>query len=173
MKLTIKELAPYLPYKPKVQIFDPGGDPPVNEIETLIGYDGEIVTDEDWADPSICKLILRPLSDLTKEIKHDRERFVPIVELAKIAYYKDIDHIQLKGDYVDLGHGYSFHCHFYEGKINFDARRLYNGHKWDYNCFVPNQLTLWKKLFEWKFNVFDLSNDLFINVNELSHNPYK
>lgn len=34
------------------------------------------------------KLLLRPLSDLTKEIEHEGERFVPIVELFKIRTQK-------------------------------------------------------------------------------------
>jgi hypothetical protein len=76
-KLTIKELAPYLPYGLKSACLNVAQygltKPLIKEIEasnilTLIDYD-----------PTY-KPLLRPLSDLTKEIEHNGEKFVPILE---------------------------------------------------------------------------------------------
>jgi hypothetical protein len=76
-KLEIKHLAPYLPYGLKIQ------GQTHKSIETLFGLKGETVFVEysqslyAWADIFDIKPILRPLSDLTKEIEHNGERFVP------------------------------------------------------------------------------------------------
>jgi hypothetical protein len=79
MKLEIKHLAPYLPYNLKFKEINYGG------TYLLCG----IIEDELWfkdnygdnfnsiiSDESM-KPILRPLSDLTKEIEVNGERFVP------------------------------------------------------------------------------------------------
>jgi hypothetical protein len=82
-KLTIKEIAPYLPYGLKAACLNVAQygltKPLIKELEasnilTLIDYD-----------PTY-KPILRPLSDLTKEILHNGEKFVP-VEWLEEKYY--------------------------------------------------------------------------------------
>jgi len=71
MKLTIKELAPYLPYGLKIIDSYNGQIHSIDKGETLDyvlqWYKGD----------KPHKIILRPLSDLTKEIEHNGERFVP------------------------------------------------------------------------------------------------
>jgi hypothetical protein len=94
-------------------------------------------------------IYLRPLSDLTKEIEHNGEKFVPIVELAKIAFPKG-KHELIK-NYVNLGAGYTFHYN-----KDFDCLKGFNGHRWDYQCFIPNQLQLFKKLYSWHFDIHGL-----------------
>ena len=83
-KLEIKHLAPYFPYGLMLDCELEGYE---NEIKTLftISNSGAVVTQ-----PERCvylfgdvKPILRPLSDLTKEIEHNGERFVPIKQLSK------------------------------------------------------------------------------------------
>jgi len=64
MKLELKHLAPYLPYK------------------VLVG-DGRTpfeLTEHNFTNvfPYVTKIYLRPLSDLVKEVEHNGERFVPI-----------------------------------------------------------------------------------------------
>jgi len=88
-QLTINELAPYLPYGLKIQFtqLDDGisgigelyrietgkTDKQLFEINpTIIVSDYELYLLEDEIKP-----ILRPLSDLTEEIEHNGERFVP------------------------------------------------------------------------------------------------
>lgn len=92
-RLTIKELVPYLPYK--LQWKFEGSD----EVHEVMGID---ITDfgvhlfSPYGDYGKCRInegkpLLRPLSSLTKEIEHNGESFVPMVELYKIARgrYKD------------------------------------------------------------------------------------
>src|SRR5690606_29154858 len=86
------------------------------------------------------KLLLRPLSDLTKEIEHNEEKFVPEKELSKIdgEFYLEYDeNIYLK----DLS--------------NLNLLEVTRG------------LTLINKLFEWHFDVFKLIGTHAINLNEV------
>ena len=92
MKLELKHLAAYLPYEVN---FISGMDKPYNEfgrqpqwtldgITTLFG-DCCLTTKENRDAYAIqtCNLILRQLSDLTKEITVNGETFVPINKLVK------------------------------------------------------------------------------------------
>ena len=80
MKLELKHLAPYLPYGLKCMVD--------KETVLLIGLDTEVeywiiwkklaASNQGCSYPSKnFKLLLRPLSDLTKEIEHNGEKFVP------------------------------------------------------------------------------------------------
>jgi len=78
MKLTIEHLAPYLPYGIKVLRPDSRTILKVEGIASqLLIFSEE--NEPDWTFGIIQgnKLILRPLSDLTKEIDHNGARFVP------------------------------------------------------------------------------------------------
>lgn len=158
MKLELKYLAPFGNVGCEYQ----------SREGTIIPFDFEDLYDIQEAiknevfDPGNYKLLLHPLSDLEKEIEHNREKFVPIVELAKISFPRCSNH-DLTGDYVDMGLCYTFH--FDKKEPTFDCRRSFDGKKWDSNCFVPNQLQLFQKLFEWHFNVFDLQEELWVDIN--------
>lgn len=70
MKLELKHLAPYFPYRLNMCKID-NGKYFIVDLQIL-----NIIRDyDDW------KPILRPLSDLTKEIEHNGKTFVPIEEL--------------------------------------------------------------------------------------------
>lgn len=81
-ELTLEELTPYLPYGLKAQMslcFDQ------QTIVEIVGLSFEFVelsgirdTVTEHFEISEIKPILRPLSDLTKEIEHNGERFVPM-----------------------------------------------------------------------------------------------
>jgi len=125
--------------------------------------------------------ILRPLSDLTKEIEHGGEKFVPIVSL--------FNHID-DSDYVDV-HGLNFNTmnlqiddewnHIYsimtdEGEelefcVQSHGMTLF--YKWtDYQ--ISNVRDLFDLLLEWHFDVDNLiEKGLAINLNALEVNPYK
>jgi hypothetical protein len=98
-ELTIEHWTAYLPYTTRVKVLDPdrryphkrlgvfrGGilsgvtDNPC-EIEVRLdnSYDGS----SDFVGTSDCKLLLRPLSQLTETIEHRGERFVPSEWLPK------------------------------------------------------------------------------------------
>lgn len=71
MKLEIKHLAPYLPYGIEMR-YNKSGYPDVKMTNLNVpGFENGINF----------KPILRPLSDLTKEITHNWERFIPATVL--------------------------------------------------------------------------------------------
>lgn len=73
-KLKLKHLAPYLPYKLK-------GNYEVSEVVPSAKFElrnKELRTDNVDFFLNYAKPILRPLSDLTKEIEVNGEKFVPI-----------------------------------------------------------------------------------------------
>jgi len=74
MKLELKHLAPYLPHKLKTVNFNVGKllDKPL--ISELIASNIMCFVDGSTEQ----KILLRPLSDLTKEIEVNGEKFVPI-----------------------------------------------------------------------------------------------
>jgi len=81
MKLELKHLSPYLPYK--LQLISDGGrvrgmgtDYVLKELETDYGI-GQVIKFQDM------KPILRPLSDLTKEIEVNGVKFLPHRELER------------------------------------------------------------------------------------------
>lgn len=78
MRLELKHLAPYLPYRLMVQ-YKPhfSDDFKIKELCT---------TSVAFSLHKQDKPILRPLSDLTKEIEVNGEKFVPIEEFEKAGY---------------------------------------------------------------------------------------
>ena len=101
MKLEPKHIAPYFPYGLRVQYIDPITNKKrtanltsvgIKEIETtynrkIKGCSGDIIS---WSghnsvEQMKVKPLLRPLSDLTKEIELNGEKFVPIEMLSYYA----------------------------------------------------------------------------------------
>lgn len=152
--LKINHLAPYLPYNIKV-LFD-------NKIEgVLCGistglFDLEVIEEFDNGTPIIkswcysdTKPILRPLSDLTKEIEINGEKFVPI-EWFEIGddnnetYEYDNGNIRLIEDleYLSIN------------RLSLDI------------VFIPYGVI--QKLIEWHFDVFSLiDKGLAVDINKL------
>ncbi|MCT4156990.1 hypothetical protein HZP35_18825, partial [Elizabethkingia anophelis] len=93
-KLELKDIAPYLPYKVKVQITEGYY---AGKVKLLSGvqYDGLLnlgkggrfgFTEREYHQ---VKLLLRPISDLTKEITHNGETFIPLHRILE-AYCFDL-----------------------------------------------------------------------------------
>ena len=101
----------------------------------------------DFATHDYYKPILRPLSDLTKPIEHNGEKFVPIERLAfefRLQMYQFID-----GAFYDNNY-----------RRYLDIKEM------------PFVVVL--KLIEWHFNLFGrIDNGEAIDVNLLQENPYK
>lgn len=161
MNLELKHIAPYLLYKPFC-LYDSSY---CNTIEGIkeVEHDASInnrkrnpyldkvmslqvliklCNNEDlfWVDTFKCKLVLRPLSDLTKEIDVNGEKFVPIHFLVKIGYEN-------------------------RNKVDFD----FYSKKYDYHALVSN-LDIYFKLLEWHFDVFSLiEQGLAVDINTLNH----
>lgn len=80
-KLELKHIAPYLPYG-LIYIYEGKKYKCSSTIGLkFIGYDDN---QDSWHYIDDCKPILRPLSDLTKEIEANGEKFIPRVKMGLI-----------------------------------------------------------------------------------------
>lgn len=96
------------------------------------------------------KPILHPLSDLTKEIEHGGEKFVPSIVLAEIWVNYGLEKQNTR----------SMKQTFYEFILIIEP--------------VAYPFYLLKKLIEWHFDIAELiAKGEAIDVNELEINPYK
>lgn len=162
-KLELKHLVPYLPYGLKASYQDA-----ICLLDGISSDSISVVTNDGGEYTSFphIKPILRPLSDLTKEIEHNDERFVPIEEIAKLGTrelkcyvtnsnigtcYVDAE-FRKKGFFMYHSNGYFI---WQVGK-NAEEQTVYN------------QLELFQKLFSWHFDVFGLiDKGLGIDINTL------
>jgi len=158
MKLTIEEIAPYLPYglKGNYQLSDVVPDAK-SELRNKELRSDNVDFFIQYATPILRKL------DLTIPVTIDSVEIVPIVELAKIA---------LPGDEWKINsYGACFNGEdiFGHNKNNFyctDVENLCSVH-------IFNQLQLFQWLFKNKFDVFGLiDKGLAIDASTLQENPY-
>lgn len=141
MKLELKHLAPYLPYGLKCY------EPRFNTKHTIIGFVGNevYIGDEDEISSFVLDdetlPILRPLSDLTKEIEVNGKKIIPC-------------NLIFPCDYLDN----EFDIFSYQYAEALQKEKL--------NCCLDyNQ---WNLLFEWHFDVFGLiEKGLAIDINTL------
>lgn len=157
--LTTVFLAPYLPYDIKCQIEH--DCIMINEIatgiDTRMEYPNQYIlfgNIEGWkfiGDKKVllssCKPILRPLSDLTKEIEHKGNKFIPLDILNNMLFTK---HSKL--EYYD-----SDYC---EGAILFTTNIS------GFNLLSMNEKI--QKLYEWHFDVNKLiEKGLAISIHDV------
>lgn len=160
MKLTLHHLAGYLPYGLKIRSFR----------ENQVLFVEDILTSGEFLDylfekshsrinsNNIYKPILRPLSDLTKDIEINGEKFVPITELLKIEYPSQ----EKTGKYSEISvneNGYP--SAFFTYQANRDITI--------YTNYINNEC-YWKvqKLYEWHFDIHNLiENNLAIDKNTI------
>jgi len=126
--------------------------------------------------------MMRPLSSLTSEITVDgSQKVVPIVELAKMARFESDENN--KAEFRGVGkppYGYDptkykpyYDCWYQfrrrqEWNIIYDNRGLYvkeSHHGW-YESMAVNMPDLYQQLLKWHVNIFDISPDEFIEINE-------
>lgn len=175
MQLESKHLVSYLPYGLKVQVYQYIDTEPrfrTDDIEMLsdevITFKGRFTPDWyfDYAENEIgIKPILRPLSDLTKEIEHNGKDVVPIIDLLKIKHPAPEDH---KSKYGLIGIGfYGYPKAYYQFRANYEIMV-------NINDLDNTPYWIIKKLIEWKFDVFGLiDTGLAISLHDLPENPYK
>ena len=140
-------------------------------VGTLSGYSNGLFLFDNCMDE--CAMpILRPLSDLTKEIEHGGEKFVPIVELAKIAWVdEDVDF-----KYQSLKEGTVFIAFSDKNNVfGYDSNtQSFFGAIGGKPCSVVNQLTLFETMISWHFDILGLiSKNQAVDINTLETNPYK
>ena len=152
MKLQVKHLAPYLPYKPKI-LAPTWLDSNKKEIDAVmeVSFDGYINLDNGYFHfIEDVKVFLRPLSDLTKEIQHNEESFIPM-QVMQERFTK-----RLRFD----SNGFYYHI---------DKSRV-RGNSHDTH-FPFSQLEAYGYLFKWHFDVFGLiEKGLAIDINKLLDN---
>lgn len=195
-KLLLKHIVGYLPYGLKCL----NQHLPDREliIEELLGISNHIT----WCGifnakngsnhVPVCGLkpLLHPLSDLTKEIEVNGEKFVPIVELFKMRtqylpdsidkYYIENDTAILKLQENTYPDGTISYCHFFEididpEAINFSLATEY--YKTDVDeiwkeefGFIGNEFNMLQKLYEWHFDIYGLiEKGLAIDINTLDN----
>ena len=152
MKFKLKPLIPYLPYGLK------GKDRGMYFLLENINYVTSIPNWKYEGDKSYiasrgnCKPILRPLSDLTKEIEHNGEKFVPIETLKRLA--KNRNYNCVEGDY---------HIKMFE----LQKEGIFTMKNWLQIDINNCPYWIMQKLFEWHFDVFGLiGNNLAILKHE-------
>lgn len=108
------------------------------------------------------KIYRRPLSDLTKEIEHNGEKFVPMVELLKLAhesYYKEkigtrYQEIEFEQTPIRAKACFSF--------MATKDLELYTLMPWNFPTWIT------QKLLSWHFDIHGLiEQNLAININTL------
>ena len=166
MKLELKHLAPYLPYglKFEVNIFDQAMTDGVmvglNEIEIEFSGIRNTITESFTYD--LCLPILRPLSDLTKEIEHNGGKFIPIMVLYGGESYRDYDFMLEVVDKPIIGK-----------RIEISVKDLPSPCI-SFGLKTPTNNILnygnWQMLLEWHFDIFGLiPANLAIDINTLKN----
>lgn len=150
MKLELKHLSAYFPYDLDYWSVD---DKSVNTLMKIShnGYGNLLLNNEHHEDR--IKPYLYPLSDLTKEIEHNNELFIP----AKHLFYDWRRNLDLKMDF----RGGQL-CELWLDYPDSNSR--------DYVQESTVTLDEWFKLFEWHFDVFGLiEKGLAIDINTLEN----
>lgn len=165
-KLTLENLAPFLPYGVHAQSKNADFIITGATTEEVIG-DNEL-GEQTW-DYDEVKLMLRPMSYLTKEIDHNGNKFVPLVELFCIRYNREsFDIVEIKDNYMRISWDkvrsridtfmYSESTQSFVF-INQESGKQYR---------IPYQLGMFKKMYSWYFDVDDLIGcDLAIDINSI------
>lgn len=172
MKLEIKHLASYLPYELQVKtiIWQRNINEHIESVETFCTY--LLDNMDSYVE---FKPILHPLSSLTKEIEINGEKFVPYIELFRSKYnYITEGGMPLNSDDINIVFGTPldknapsfriWHSNLAKSYTNISFSHLSGKLLCDYDVY--------EKLLEWKFNVFNLDESLYVKVTD-EFNPYK
>jgi hypothetical protein len=144
MKLELKHLAPYLPYKLLIEMYGFGTKFKAELV--VYNYSNNLLNGVSINQAiSNGKPILRNLSYLTKEIEVNGKKFVPALVLWSVSIDEE-ERFLVYGEIPDYWNA----CLKLDFANDFDFRTM-------------------KKLFEWHFDVFNLrSNNLCIYYDELN-----
>lgn len=174
--LQLKHICDYLPYGLKVS--------KIHKLhaETGIGNINQVISAVNSGKLQY-RPHLRPLSSLTKEIEHNGERFVPMVELYKIARgrYKDsiIRHYSVMASnsiMIEMEGYRNFIFSIVKSDSDIRIENPYNFQLHSTNLHQDDAKsemvlcwnTLFEKLFEWHLDVFGLiDKNLAINLEEI------
>lgn len=178
--LTIEYIAPYLPYKLKVENLNYKCDYVGVQFSILTqlydfndGHWHYKTTADNIGGLEDCKPVLRPLSDLTKEQLFLRMT-MPIVNLLEIEFPNFKDLLEVKNPVI-TNNSYKATC-----IIESDPKSKFTlsiAPKNDINIYKNNNISMMfsrmeveMKLFEWHFDVFCLiEKGLAIDINTINH----
>ncbi len=152
-QLTITEIVPYLPYNTLIANIEyEYGEP--KPIKSAIFLTPEIVHNL-ISFPKTRKLILRNLSDLTKEIEHNEERFVPITKLTGV---EDLSVFEITDRYIKLPKARYSGKEITDWVLNLDKVGI-----------LLNPYIAIQRLIEWHFDIFSLiDNGLAVDYNTVN-----
>ena len=145
MELEIKHLTPYLPYGVKVS-----NNTHPDDVNFVIGLRGETYFIEQnskyaYGDIENCKILLRPLSDLTKEIEINGKKFVPI------EYFFEFENPNNK-----IPKRMKYHYEEVPNRISISHNASSRSTEVLFSEMGANPYWMIQKLFEWHFDVFGL-----------------
>lgn len=150
--LELKDICGYLPYGLKYQWTNMKSVRLISMTDE-VDYSSQhsLSTAWEWMMHRQARPILRPMSDLTKEIIHRGEKFVPMVELGECANVEvEVADFEFKRDKV----------------IDVLFHNILSGER--------SSIIIFDKLNEWMFDYRGLiSAGLAIDVNTLPENPYE
>lgn len=135
--------------------------------ETLYATNGAVLnwTIQPHCYPSL-KPILRPLRLLTEEIIHEGKKFVPIVELSKIIGLQldeySFDSVKSHCEVYTWGDCFGYHI----------TERYFYYIQYDEIADVKNQDKLWQKMYELKFDIYNLVDSGLAIDSTTVGNPY-
>ena len=167
-KLELKHLAAYFPHELQCIIDYKKVNSYTGKLTSLRNYGYVVVSQHrSWKDASFrrVKPILRPLSDLTKEIEVGGEMIIPLVELAKIEFeeYRQVDIFEDKAHVVAYEDAAFFEFEFNERSLCFTFT---NSVRCGNVCIFNPDLVA--KLYEWHFDIFGLiKNGLATSKNKI------
>lgn len=181
MELQLKHLAPYLPYQLKVELLNFPIGKNIRTLELDCGHDFHFYLQKNWVRPH-----LHPLSDLTKEIEVNGEKFVPLLVLASLvddrASWLDtkedgsvlvgIDYAPRCGCSYDCSCGGDY-CIIFEYSKELQGLTSFTCTDGDYDNIIGADeyanFEIREKLFEWHFDVHNLiASDLAIDIKYLN-----
>lgn len=176
--LELKDIAAYLPYGLKGKLDNRNSeDPrPLYPLNFVIarrcdksGYSYEL------GDEGLVP-VLRPMSDLTKEIAHRGEKITPLLVLANLSYPSD--KWMIRGGIATTAELFDGEEFYYEDGDFVLSDRHYDGSSFAGMTSSPaelrNQVAIFDKLAEWLFDYRGLiPAGLAVDVNTLPENPYE
>lgn len=165
-KLELKHIVGFTPYGLKV--LDLG----INELHEVVGFDNRVIYYKEGIGDYLKNIrpILRPMSDLTKEIEVDGVKFVPINKLLDIetgVNWSESKYLFAQSGVKEYWARLKDEKKTFVFGFNSEKGFFYMLNRFSEEKHVRHQKELFEKLYEWYFDIHDLiGKGLAININE-------
>ena len=170
MQIELKHIAPYILYEPNYIWLD-------TKERKVLSVDISLPHLLDYMQEKECYLILRPLSDLVKEIEVNGERFVPMHELFRIAFDR-LGILKAKYKRCKKNNSYTIFATEATNMMTINEftywgnDKLFSSIRYEHNnnANISNTFEMYQKLFEWHFDVFGLiEKGLALDINTIDN----